>query len=353
MKKKSMCLLTLLFLLTSSTPILVTKSQTQLYLDLETDPLYVLTVDPDALTGEGYYDSGDNVTIYAKPTVIDEASMTRFDFIEWVGADYVEPEGNTAYVFMDGDRTATARYGVSFYLSLITDPPEVLTIDPDALTGEGWHGSGANVTIYAKQTITSGPIRYEFVEWVGYDYVEPEGNTAYKFMDGAHTVTAVYEEIVEVEWKVKLSGELDYLERENVKVRLAALVTSADTGEPVSGADVNLDIYDEEGGHLVSAPMIEKLAGTGIYEWKSPKTIRSLMLANKIKKGVYLVHVQASNNGQPIASDILEFHIDPPGEDFMSLTTIAIAVIALLASIITPLILVKQGTIRISWKSGS
>ena len=138
---------------------------------------------------------------------------------------------------------------------------------------------------------------------------------------------------------VKLSGEFDYLQYEKVKIRLAALVTEAITGELVSGASVTLDIYDENGELLVSAPMVERLAGTGIYEWESPKTIRSLMVLRKIEKGVYLAHVRASFQGAN-AHDILEFHIDPPPEE--PNTTLIIAIIALLAAVVTPLILLKQ-----------
>jgi hypothetical protein len=140
---------------------------------------------------------------------------------------------------------------------------------------------------------------------------------------------------------VKLTGELDYLQFENIKIRLAALVTDDNTGAPVSDADVTLDIYNAEGGLLVSASMIENLVGTGIYEWESPQTIRRLMRNGQINKGVYLAHARASFNGGPIAADILEFHIDPPGEDVVPLTLI-IAIIALLISIVTPLVLFRQ-----------
>lgn len=247
----------------------------------------------------------------------------------------------------------------SFYLNLETDPSEVLTIDPNALTGEGSYDSGTCVIIDAKQTVTSGTVRYEFVEWstqdpwTGDPEEEPEliGNQAFIMMDGDRTVTAIYEKTVEEKWDIKLTGEFDYLQYENIKVRLAALVTSSDTGSPVSYADVIIDIYDEDGNNLVSTDMVEKLTGTGIYEWKSPQTIKRLMLSKKINKGVYLVHVQASHNGVPVASDILEFHIDPPGKNPTSNATIAVIIIAVLASIITPLILVKQRVIQTFWKS--
>jgi len=109
---------------------------------------------------------------------------------------------------------------------------------------------------------------------------------------------------------IKLTSPLDYFWRERVKVRLSVLVTEADSGKPVSDATVTMRIYDPNGNLWVSDAMVEKLVGTGIYEWESSDTIEKLQLL----KGVYLVHVQVSRGGSPAASDILEFHIDPPAE---------------------------------------
>jgi hypothetical protein len=109
---------------------------------------------------------------------------------------------------------------------------------------------------------------------------------------------------------VKLTSPLDYFWREKIKVRLSALVTQADSGRPASDVTVTLRIYDPSGNLWVSDVMVEKLVGTGIYEWESSDTIERLQLA----KGVYLVHVEASRGGSPAASDILEFHIDPPAD---------------------------------------
>ena len=45
----------------------------------------------------------------------------------------------------------------------------------------------------------------------------------------------------------KLSGELDYFWKERVKIRLSALVRDAETMEPVSDANVTIQIYDPDG----------------------------------------------------------------------------------------------------------
>ena len=109
----------------------------------------------------------------------------------------------------------------------------------------------------------------------------------------------------------------------------------AETMEPVSGANVTIEIYDPEGNLWVSDNMTERLLGTGVYEWQSTETIRRLMRHRKLRKGVYLVHAQASYRGGPIATDILEFHIDPPLEEPVQLHTILLSVMvgALVAAI--------------------
>jgi hypothetical protein len=102
---------------------------------------------------------------------------------------------------------------VDYYLTLDTSPSEVLTVDPEAVTGEGYYASGSWVTIDAKQTVTSGTVSYEFVEWSTTDTssADPEdkeeltGNQALIFMDGDRTVTAIYEKSTEVDWEFSFS----------------------------------------------------------------------------------------------------------------------------------------------------
>ena len=91
---------------------------------------------------------------------------------------------------------------------------------------------------------------------------------------------------------------------------------------------------------MVSDIMTENIEGTGIYEWQSDDTIEKLAKIG-YTKGIYLVHVQASHQGGPVASDIIEFHIDPPGEDPIYSYILIIAVIAIYASVMNTLILLN------------
>ena len=123
---------------------------------------------------------------------------------------------------------------------------------------------------------------------------------------------------------IKLSGEHDYLFMESVKIRLAALVKEAITLEPVSNANVTIEIYDPNGKLWVSDMMVEKLLGTGIYEWESEDTIQRLHL----EKGVYLACVNASLEGTIMANDVLQFHIDPLAEQPIQLHLILLFILA-------------------------
>ena len=103
---------------------------------------------------------------------------------------------------------------------------------------------------------------------------------------------------------IEFSGEREYLEGAEVKIRLVALVRYADTMEPVSNATVDILIYDPEGTIWNSSNMVERLALTGIYEWESSATIAEL----ELEKGFYLIHVVA-RRGSLAASEISQFHI--------------------------------------------
>jgi hypothetical protein len=105
-----------------------------------------------------------------------------------------------------------------------------------------------------------------------------------------------------------LGGNLDYLFQENVNVRLDALVKDINTMSPISNANVTVKIYYPNGSLWISDIMVEKLEGTGIYEWESSATINAMNL----EKGVYLARAEAAVGDELPSTDILLFHIDPP-----------------------------------------
>jgi hypothetical protein len=190
-------------------------------LNLDTSPSEVLTLDPNALTGDGFYPSGTCVIIDAKPTVTSETVV--YEFVEWSNYDSwpFDPDDEEnpepvltetqAFIFMDGSRTVTAIYQphYSFYLNLETSPSDVLVIEPNAVVGEGLYPSGTCVVIDALPSVTSAAVRYDFDEWSTHDFwtgdpdEEPvlTATQAFIFMDGSRTVTALYEEMFLGEWE--------------------------------------------------------------------------------------------------------------------------------------------------------
>jgi hypothetical protein len=103
-----------------------------------------------------------------------------------------------------------------------------------------------------------------------------------------------------------LLGGFDYGVAEPAQVKVFAQLRDAVTMEPISGANVTIQVFDPNDILWVSAGMVEAINGTGIYEWDSPDTIANMNL----QPGVYLALVTASN-GISSASEIMAFHIDP------------------------------------------
>lgn len=136
---------------------------------------------------------------------------------------------------------------------------------------------------------------------------------------------------------ISLTGSFDYILQETIPIQIAALVTSTSTGQPVSGANVTIQVTDTLGTQVVSlTPVPERTPGTGIYVWTSNATIQRLHLP----KGIYLATVTASLQGGPVSSAILSFHIDPPvdtaSQPILS-TPLIVVVTAIAASSITVL----------------
>ncbi|MCW3978037.1 MAG: hypothetical protein NWE77_08900 [Candidatus Bathyarchaeota archaeon] len=115
---------------------------------------------------------------------------------------------------------------------------------------------------------------------------------------------------------ITLSGEFDYAFKEPVTIKILALVKDIKSRQPISNADVNIEIYAPNGDLLWSDQMVEMENGNGVYIWESEETIQDIMKGPHWQpfKGVYTVCVEASYNAGPIAYEALEFHIDPPAE---------------------------------------
>jgi len=95
---------------------------------------------------------------------------------------------------VNGPFTVSGTYQVQYYLTVNTDPTEVLTLNPTAVSGQGWYNSGSTATVDAVQNVDkiAGASRYDFRSWTG---AAPTGvgNQATVLMDGPKTATANYQ----------------------------------------------------------------------------------------------------------------------------------------------------------------
>ena len=108
--------------------------------------------------------------------------------------------------------------------------------------------------------------------------------------------------------QLKLSGEFDYLLKEDIQLQLAALLTDKGTGEPISEAIVTFTVYDPDLNPLMVGQLIEEVPDSGVYVNTSELTMKDMGLP----KGIYVVYAHAIVPSGSEAVDMVQFHVDPP-----------------------------------------
>jgi len=140
------------------------------------------------------------------------------------------------------------------------------------------------------------------------------------------------------QFELKFSGELDYLEKEKVRISFSAYLTDAETGEYIDPADyvglnlvVGFDLYDPDGNFVKGGYLAYE--GFGIWRWVDDETIDKQK--NLLKKGVYMVDgwVDVDNDYILKDRDVIQIHIDPPAGGGIDL--IAILAIISFCGVIT------------------
>ena len=146
-------------------------------------------------------------------------------------------------------------------------------------------------------------VLYSIEIWYHYSQIDPGSF----FADDFQAYAGASPPVSGPPLSLTLYGSFDYGISEQAKVKVFANVRDPTAMEPISGANVTIQVYAPNDTLWVSASMIETSNGTGIYEWESPDTIANMNL----QVGVYLAHVAASS-GSSSAFEIMPFHIDPP-----------------------------------------
>jgi hypothetical protein len=171
----------------------------QYYLTVNTNPAEVLTLNPAAVSGQGWYDSGLTATVDAVQTVNKVVGQSRYDFGSWTGATPTGV-GNQATVFMDGPKTATANYKLQYLLKVLTDPTGLSPLPTRNPVGQAgpvngwWYDASTGVTLTA-QTVTGYTFSYWDVDGASQgSLVNPITVT----VTTNHTATAHYVQVLSV-----------------------------------------------------------------------------------------------------------------------------------------------------------
>jgi parallel beta-helix repeat protein len=119
--------------------------------------------------------------------------------------------------------------------------------------------------------------------------------------------------------EMQLSGSFDYVLKEKIHLQIAAMLKDAATGRPISGATVTATIYgpefDDKGDEyeerfVMTVTLVEEVPGSGVYIFTTEETMKDMDL----EKGIYIVYCTAHlENGAEVV-DMMQFHIDPPGD---------------------------------------
>jgi hypothetical protein len=260
----------------------------------------------------------------------------------------------TAYDLDGNSASDTVLVIVSGYLHWIFDPVDQILIYGEALdyqiavhsTGnirEWWINDAENfrlATSYSegvstahvlnKTTLLSGEYEIELI------VTDMNGRT----LTGSFKV--IVREAIPSQIQLKLSGEFDFLLKEEIRFQLAALLTDTYTGAAVSGATVTFDIYNPDGAILVSGTLVEDMTNPGVYIYVMSDTMKDL----KLPKGIYLVYAQAISPDGFEAVDMIQFHIDPPGETYSTsllyFAPIGVGVVVVLGIMIGGLLMVRK-----------
>jgi len=247
------------FLLTIKTSGLPSAYPTKVYLG----GLQVGTAS-DASSYTKWFDSGTMTGTIGVDSTVSGATDTRYVFVEWV--EDSSTNNPRASETMNSPKNFTAEYKTQYYLTVNTHPAEVLTLNPAAVSGEGWYDSGDTATVDAVQNVdkVAGQSMYDFRSWTG-AIPTGLGNQATVFMDGSKTATANYQ----LQYKITFiqSGvEPDFT---------GTVVTIDGTGYNISALSASF-WWDKDSNHTFSFSSPLVVNASKQYVWISTSGLSTL-----------------------------------------------------------------------------
>ena len=146
---------------------------------------FELTVDSPhgSTTGSGWYRANTAVPFSVSPVLAAGPPGTRYVFQRWTGDSAATTADAT--IDLDAPRTATARWGPEYELTIVSayGTPE----------GAGWHADGELVNVSIEAEVTVYGITYRFVGWTG---DEVRSDSAFgTVMDRPKRIEAVWERV--------------------------------------------------------------------------------------------------------------------------------------------------------------
>ena len=142
-------------------------------------------------TGSGWYDSGSSAPFSVTSPVSGGAGI-RYVCTGYSGD--ASGSGTSGSITMNSPKAVTFNWKTQYYLTVNTNPAEVLSLNPAAVSTQGWYDSGPTATVNAVQNVdkVAGSSRYDFRSWTGATPTG-SGNQASVLMDGPKTATANYQ----------------------------------------------------------------------------------------------------------------------------------------------------------------
>ena len=168
---------------------------------------------------------------------------------------------------------------------------------------------------------------------------------------GVFRVEALAQESIVTQLDLQLSGNFDFLLEEKINLQLAAFLRDAATGYPLSGASITATIYgpafndkgdkySDDERFVMNVTLVEEVPGSGVYIFTAEETMKDMSL----EKGIYVVYCSAIW-GDLQTTEMIQFHIDPPGESGSSsdsLLIISSSLIGVLSLVSLIIIFVKR-----------
>jgi len=154
----------------------VANFKTQYRLQVQTSPPGLANI-----TGTGWRDVGETVSVGAAPSLISGGTGKRYVFTGWT-VDGSGAGAGPISVVMNAPRTVVANYKTQYFLSVKSPYGNA--------QGEGWYDEGTAATFSVAPTHSEGWLRYVFEKWLGDSAAATP--TATILMDSPKFVSAIY-----------------------------------------------------------------------------------------------------------------------------------------------------------------